>query len=280
MLLTVITRFVRNAAVATAATAVLGAGLPLLTAGDAWACGDAPTAPAPTTATPANTGNTASGFIAPVPTSVTAGGAAVEIGLEQVNLTGAPVDRLAPEFSLFASEPIPGTDKLVNLQPEDVTLDVMFHGHWKRLSLRHGCDPTLFADTSSIAEPVQDGRAHRYVFRLALSAKTPAQLKKVDVYGGSDGRSGVATLSLAVQHPKTSTATPSPTGPAPITATGTPTATPTATRTPTPAASAPATAELAETGPSTPAAFLLVSGAVALALGGAVLYGAARISRR
>ncbi|MEV6211776.1 LPXTG cell wall anchor domain-containing protein [Kitasatospora sp. NPDC051914] len=268
----VISRFVRNAAVTAAAALTIGVGLPVLSGGTAvWAaCGDGTAATAPQAVTLAP-----GAFLPPLPKSVTAGGAAVELGLLQANDTGKPHQALAPWFALFASEPLPGGRRLVNLQPEDVRVEVQFHGAWKRLPVRHSCDPTLVADTSSIAEPVPAGGTHRYRFRLTVLAKTPEQINKIDVSTGPR-----TAFRLAVKHPKPAaapttakptTAKPTPTKAAPVPAAATTALAATA--------AAPAT-ELAETGPSTPTAFLLASGAAALALGGGVLFAARKLSRR
>ncbi|GAA0661577.1 hypothetical protein GCM10010193_10910 [Kitasatospora atroaurantiaca] len=275
----VISRFVA----ASAAALTLTLGLPLLASSPAWACGeDSPTAVQE--APERHAKDPVEAFLPPVPKSVTAGGAPVEIGLEQVNFTGEPYRRLAPGFALFASEPsATESHRLVNLQPEDVTVEVMFHGEWKRLRMRHSCDPTIVADTSSVAEPVADGRAHRYMFRLSLSAKAPKELKKIDVFGGPDGHGRISGFALTIARPK-ATATPTPKAPT------TPAPSPTATTVPAVAVSAPAATpttagaepvtELASTGPSAPTGFLFGSAAALIAFGGGVLYAVRRIAKR
>ncbi|MEU2629200.1 LPXTG cell wall anchor domain-containing protein [Kitasatospora sp. NPDC007106] len=301
----VISRFVRNAAVTTAAAVAVGVGLPVLTGGTAaWACGDEPAPAATATATAPQVSHGGSSAFLPAPTGVTAGGAPVEIGMEQYNDTGAAIPALAPSFALFASEPVPGTNRLVNLQPENVKVEVKFHGQWKRLSLRHSCDPTLVANTASLAEPVAAGRAHRYTFRLTVLADVPAQIRTVDLFSGQGSNDHI---TLAVKHPAPTapaTTTPTRTKPAttapartaptraasattaaapvraalPAAATTAP-ATARATTVPTTAPAAPAT-ELAQTGPSSATAFLFASGGVLLVLGGGVLLSVKRLARR
>ncbi|MEV7180630.1 LPXTG cell wall anchor domain-containing protein [Kitasatospora sp. NPDC093679] len=291
----VISRFVRNAAVITAAAVAVGVGLPVLTGGTAaWACGDEP-APSATATAPQVSHGGSSAFL-PAPAGVTAGGAPVEIGMEQYNDTGAAIPALAPSFALFASEPVPGTDRLVNLQPENVKVEVKFHGRWKRLSLRHSCDPTLVANTASLAEPVAAGRAHRYTFRLTVLAGTPAQIRTLDLFSGQGSND---RITLAVKHPAPTTPTATPTRTKPATTAPAPTraasattaAAPVRAALPAAATTAPTTArattapaapatELAQTGPSSATAFLFASGGVLLALGGGVLLAVKRLARR
>ncbi|MEV8095584.1 LPXTG cell wall anchor domain-containing protein [Kitasatospora sp. NPDC085879] len=270
----VISRFVRNATVTTTAALAIGVALPVLTGGTAaWACGELPN-PQPAAAAPA-------AFVAPVPTSVTAGGAAAEFGLEQLNDTAKPYPDMVPRLSLFSAEIVPGSGKLVHVAPEDLTVEVMSHGHWKRLPLRHACDPGVLVDTSSLAETVPAGQAHRYMFRVSVSAKA-ADVTRIDIATAPGAQDRLATFRLAVKHPKPAPKpTPTTAKPTPTTAALVPTAaTPTATRTATPAApTAPAT-ELAQTGTSSATAFLFASGAAALALGGAVLLTVKRLARR
>ncbi|WP_354641532.1 hypothetical protein [Kitasatospora camelliae] len=288
----VISRFVRNSLATSAAALTLGIGLPLLAGTPAWACGaDSPAAAVQPAEHHAQ--DAVSSFIAPFPTSVTAGGAKVEVGVEQANFTGQPYQHLAPGFALFASEPS-STDpnRVVNLQPEHVTVEVLHQGTWKRLNLAPGCDPALSADTSPVAEPLADGRAHRYTFRIGLSAKAPKELKTIDVHTGGGVNGGVASFTLAIARPKAPTA-PSTAAPAPtVTATAAveaeSKAAPVSQAVLTGGTRAAATteaaeqspAQLAETGSVTPTRFLFVSGAFALLLGGGVLYGVRRIAKR
>jgi len=280
----VISRFVATSA----AALTLGIGLPLLASSPAWACGDE-NPPAVQEAPERHAKDPVAGFIPEVPTSVTAGGAPVEIGVEQANFTGEPYRRLAPVLALFASEPSSTqARRLVNLQPEDLEVEVMYHGRWKVLGLRHGCDPTLSAITGPVAEPLPNGRAHRYMFRLSLSAKAPKELKKIDVYTESNGQGHLSHFVLDIARPKatakptpTTSTTPAPTAtPAAVPAADTTTTAPAPTATASATAIAQPTAELASTGSSAPTGFLFGSAAALLALGGGVLYAVRRIAKR
>ncbi|GAA5005294.1 hypothetical protein [Kitasatospora paranensis] len=193
-----VSRSPRRVAATAAAALALGVGLPVLTTATPAlaACGDAPAPALPTEARHATDPDTE--FVAPVPTQVTAGGAAVEIAVEEGNLTGAPYQRLAPRFALFASAPAAQPGTLADLQPTDVGVEVMWHGQWQRLALHRSCDPVLVADTSSLAVPLADGHAQRYLFRLTLAATTPAELRTLDVYAGSTGSDRTVTADLAI----------------------------------------------------------------------------------
>jgi hypothetical protein len=261
----------RAAATATAALA-LGVGLPVLAAAPARAaCGDAPAPALPTEARHATDPDTE--FVAPVPTEITAGGAAVEIAVEEGNLTGAPYQRLAPRFALFASAPAAQPGTLANLQPTDVDVEVMWHGQWQRLALHQSCDPVLVADTSSLAVPLADGHAQRYLFRLTLSAATPAELRTLDVYAGSTGSDRTAVADLAVTRGTGAAAQPTT---AALAATGgsTPAAAPAAG----PAGGAPE-ASPAPPGRPAPVGPLLAASAALPLLGGAV-FAVRRLGRR
>ncbi|WP_405012358.1 hypothetical protein [Kitasatospora sp. NBC_01539] len=207
-----VSRPARRAAALAAAALTVGAVLPVLSAGTARAaCGDAPPAAASPAARHAT--DPVSGFVPPLPETVAPGGPAVEIALEQANFTGAPYERLAPQLALFASEPSAEPGRLVNLQPEDVAVEVMRQGAWQPLPVHPGCDPTLTVDTSSVAEPVPDGQAHRYLFRLALTASLPAELTRIDVLGGPGVEGGTASFTLAVERSAAAGAVPVGTAP-------------------------------------------------------------------
>ncbi|WP_407912753.1 hypothetical protein [Kitasatospora sp. NE20-6] len=194
-----VSRPARRAAVVAAAALTVGAVLPVLSAGTARAaCGDTP--PAAASPAPRHTTDPVAGFVPPLPETAAPGGPAVEIALEQANFTGAPYERLAPQLALFASESSAEPGRLVNLQPEDVTVEVMRQGAWQQLPVHQGCDPTLTVDTSSVAEPVPDGQAHRYLFRLALTASLPAELTRIDVLGGPGVAGGTASFTLTVER--------------------------------------------------------------------------------
>ncbi|GAA2150197.1 hypothetical protein GCM10009760_44390 [Kitasatospora kazusensis] len=275
----------------------LSAALPLLPGGAAaWACGDdAPTtvsaAPEPRHAT-----DPISAFLPPAATSVTAG-SRVEMGVEMVNTTGSAYQRIAPGFAVFGSADSGTPGRLVNLQPSDVNLDVMLGGSWHHLPLHHTCDPTLGADTSVLQAPLEDGHAHRYLFRLGLSATAPKQLKQIEVYSGfrdADRRPNMITLKInrpAAVPPRAPTTAPgaapttAPTTapastavPAAVLAAVSPAAPPAAAASGTPAPTAPAAGteaartELAHTGPSAPVGFLFGSAAACVAFGAGVLH--------
>ncbi|MFG2821885.1 hypothetical protein ACGFX4_20955 [Kitasatospora sp. NPDC048365] len=280
----VISRFVATSA----AALTLGVALPLLASTPAFACGDAPGASAPAQQPEHHAKDPVASFLPDFPTSITAGGAPVEIGVEQANFTGEPYQHLAPYLGLFASEPsatVP--NRLANLEPQHLKVEVMRGGAWQTLKLRVGCDPTISADTSSLAEPLADGRAHRFLFRVTLKASAPAELKQIQVSGGPDA---LTTIPVA-RMPKPTTAAPTTPAPKPTTAAPTtPAAVVPAADTTTPAASpttaAPSTSapaglqELASTGPSKATGFLFWSAGAMLVLGGAVLYGVKRIAKR
>ncbi|MFC9324069.1 hypothetical protein [Kitasatospora sp. NPDC057015] len=211
-------RLARQAAFAGAAL-VIGAGLPLTVGGaTAHACGDAPRSSTATAVAPTTTGDTAprgatvTGFIPVVPTAITAGGPKIEIGVEEANLSGAPMERVAPGFALYDEQAGGhGTGTLLHI--EELSVEVMFHGRWTPLELHYGCDPVISADTSALAEPLADGRAHRFLFRVGLSAQAPADRTRIQVYSGvaPDGRLNAITLTVAHPADRPATAEPSPT---------------------------------------------------------------------
>ncbi|MFD9130298.1 hypothetical protein [Kitasatospora sp. NPDC059571] len=273
-------RTVRRAAAASAATAalLLGVGLPVLsTAGPAWAaCGNDPGPALPSEPRHATDPDTA--FIEPVATRVAAGGEAVEIGVEEGNLTGAPYQQLAPRFALFASAPAGQPGALANLQPSDVAVEVMWQGQWQRLTLHQSCDPVLVADTSSLAVPLADGHAQRYLFRVSLSAGTPAELRTLDVYAGSTGSDRTAVADLAITRGAGAAVQPTAAALAATAATA-----PTAPA----AAAAPASVQAVGVPDASPAAAgenaplgPLLAAAAALPLLGGALFAVRRLTRR
>ncbi|GAA2263305.1 hypothetical protein GCM10010430_54750 [Kitasatospora cystarginea] len=134
-----------------------------------------------------------------VPTSLTAGGPPVELGVEMANFTGADYPRIAPSFALYnpssdSDYATPGT----NLRLQDLKVEVLKGGRWQVLPLHHSCDPTLVADTSALAGSLTDQHAHRYLFRLSLSADAPRQQREIQVFSGFglDGRSNSTVLEV------------------------------------------------------------------------------------
>lgn len=208
----------RKALAVGAATLLISGGAPLFAgASAAWACGDeegvrtdrvATTNSAATAArSPAAThhGEPVSAFIPVVPTAIAAGGAPVEIGVEMANFTGADYARIAPGFALY--NPHAGA----NLRIEDLKVEVVKGGQWRSLPLRHSCDPVLVADTSLLADPLTDQHAHRYLFRVSLSADAPGPQQEIQVFSGSgfDGKANTTTLKvLRTTRAGTSSAAP------------------------------------------------------------------------
>ncbi|MEV6211775.1 hypothetical protein [Kitasatospora sp. NPDC051914] len=261
---TPVSRSVRRATTTAATALLLGTALPVLSTGSpAWAaCGNDPGPALPSE--PRHAEDPVTAFIQPLPTEVAAGGEAVEIGVEEGNFTGGPYQRLTPRFAVLASAPAAQQGELANLQPADVSVEVMWQGQWQRLALHRSCDPVLVADTSSLAVPLEDGRAQRYLFRVSLSAATPPELSRLDVYAGSTGsdRTEAAELTVTRSGPAAGGAgtTAAAVAAAPAADVSTPAADPAA-------VSAPAGTGWAGT-------------AVLLALGGGILLTARRLRRR
>ncbi|MBB4945198.1 hypothetical protein F4556_000733 [Kitasatospora gansuensis] len=268
---------------------MLTAGLSVLPADSAWACGDETSAPPIADSLDARhaTDPTLT-FLAPLPTTITRGGPPVEIDIELYNGTGSAYRHFAPSFALFnryAGEFNPEA----NLRPEYLVVEVMDKGQWRNLTLARGCDPTVWANTAVVGAPFGDSLKRRMQFRVTLKADASKYLEQLQVFS-------VEKLHyLKVIHPDApvtstpgATASPSPspsTAPAALKQ-GTPTATPSPVATPTPAAvtvterPTAAVTELAETGSSTPNTFLLVSAAGFVAFGTIVLLAVRRSSRR
>ncbi|MEV4612370.1 hypothetical protein AB0K43_07170 [Kitasatospora sp. NPDC049258] len=290
----VISRIVRTSATAVAALTI-GVGLPLTVgANAAYACGDEPadaaSATAPQSPGPVS-GETVSGFIAPTPTAITAGGPKVEIGVEEANFSGAAIDRAAPSFALY-DEQAGGHGIGTMLTIDELSVEVMAKGRWTPLKLHTGCDPVIWSDTTALAEPLADGHAHRFLFRVGLSAGAPLDQTGIQIYSGRTAEGKLNRLDLDVKHPTPPAPKPTatPTTAAPTTPAQSPTAAPTkaapialtsgpSTPAGTPSAATSAT-ELAATGPSAPTGFLFASAAGCLAVGLGVLYLARRQAKR
>ncbi|ARF79496.1 hypothetical protein ACIG0C_01040 [Kitasatospora aureofaciens] len=277
-----------------AATAVLAGGVQVLAMSDtAWACGDArfgtspvfdPSVRKPTVPN--------SDFRDPLSNSLAADGSWTEFGVGMTNFTGADVAKAAPSFSLSGT----------SLRTRDVRVEVEQNGSWKPLELNAGCIG-IDADTDSLAQPLANGRAADFVFRVSLSPASPKDLSTLTLV--TDAVTDKATLeywgnrTVKVTHPRTAPTTgkptpaakPAPAKPAPAEQTAAkqaaekteqpsagspaPQATPSA-----PAATAPAgTAELAHTGSSGTDTFLATSAAALLALGAGVLLVVRRLRR-
>ncbi|MFJ9946417.1 hypothetical protein [Kitasatospora sp. NPDC091207] len=310
----VITTFAKNATstsgrrrlAVVAATVVLAGSVQLMTAEASWACGDgAPQQAAPqakpVTPAAAHQGALTAGFhMTPDHQSITAGGAKAEIGVGVTNFTGAPYENVAAGIVIFNEH---GATRL-----EDFTVEGATEHGWKKLPLRHSCDPGIVADASSLkVKQLNDGRAANFMFRVSVSAKAAADLKdftvfvggKADGYpaesGGHHSYTVVRTAAPAKPAAKpTATAKPSakPTAAAPAAAkpaSATPTAgaaparpvtapAPAAAPATTPATTAPAgTPELAQTGAGGRDGFLAVSSAAFVALGAGVLIAVRRL---
>ncbi|MEU6233277.1 hypothetical protein [Kitasatospora sp. NPDC047058] len=302
----------RRRLAAVAAGVVLAGGVQLLTTDTAWAaCGDGPktrttTEAKPVTPASAHKGELQAGFhMTPDGQTITAGGAKVEIGVGVTNFTGAPYENVSATIHLYNKK---GANRL-----EDFTVEEATPGGWKTLALHHGCDPTIFADTTGEKEKsLSDGRAAHFMFRVSVRTNASADLDDLEIYvgGKADGYPLVqgGTHTFKVVHPsapaKPATPKPAPSKPATAAkptdkpaATAKPSAKPgpaaepaadtTATTAPkstpttAPATTAPAgTPELAQTGSSERNTFLAASAAVFVALGAGVLIAVRRLRPR
>ncbi|KQV19567.1 MULTISPECIES: hypothetical protein [unclassified Kitasatospora] len=282
----VINRFAKIAPLA--AVVALTAGLTVLPASTAWACGDAPFSNSAQAPEPQRATTPALTFVNPRATTLTAGGPKVEFGVQIANHTGAPYKAISPGLSFWNPQSGAADNHLpnVNVRKQDFTVEVMKDGKWQPLKLRLGCDPTLSADTSLLDAPLADGQTKRYVFRIGLAATAPKEQQGIELHVSSQGDAPMITTNLKFNHPAaqptkpaTPKATPSTAAPAAPVTPVTPAAVPAAAKdvpatAPTPSVSptaAATTTELAETGSSTPNTFLLASAAAFVALGAGVL---------
>ncbi|MFD0274919.1 hypothetical protein ACFVHB_13605 [Kitasatospora sp. NPDC127111] len=276
-----------------AATAVLAGGIQFLTtdtasaadAGQAANPGSAPTASAAV-----HNGHVQAGLFMTKSLSITAGGPKVEIPIEVVNFTGAPYRNVT------AGVAFRNTVDTTNLEAGMLTVEVHTPQGWRKVSLGRSSDGFIGAETP-YGEPLQDGRATHFTFRVGLSATAPHSLTRIQVnISGSaeDNHGDYQENEMSVVHPaapakptpsKTAkpapakpSAKPSPAAePAADTTTAAPTA-PEATPTTAPATTAPAgTPELAHTGSSERNTFLAASSAAFLALGAGVLIAVRRL---
>ncbi|MFJ9522413.1 hypothetical protein ACIRPK_29685 [Kitasatospora sp. NPDC101801] len=278
------------------AVATLTAGLTVLPASTAWACGDEPApgaepVPAATDTWEKHATDPVATFVPGGPDKITVGGPKVEFSVELYNGTGEDYRRVAPGLGLWNPQSGDPSNHLpnVNLRPEDITVEVMVDGGWKNLTLQHSCDPALYTDIEVARGPLADGHAKRFLFRLGLKSSTPVEQTSLEIYSAFTLKPTSLTMVRPPATPKPTTpkatpATPKPTTPKATPASATPSApvaapaavpaaakdAPAATPTPAAVAAAPV-AELAETGSTTPNTFLLASAAAMVALGTGVL---------
>ncbi|WP_344447312.1 hypothetical protein, partial [Kitasatospora nipponensis] len=208
-----------------AAVAALTAGLTVIPASTAWACGDEP-APAELN----RFFDATNSLVAPVPTAITPGGPKVELGMQLVNSTGAPFKRIAPKLTFDSTYAEAGAA----LRIEDVTVELMRGGEWKPVKLRSSCDPLLWAETDALVnDALPEGGSQRYLFRVGLSAKVSEKQRSFTVGGGLDAKGHSVSTVLNVTRPTpapkpgTPKATPSAPAAVPGVAKDAPTATPT-----------------------------------------------------
>ncbi|WP_052708906.1 hypothetical protein [Streptomyces sp. NRRL S-495] len=232
---------VRRRVAAVAATVLLAGSVQLLTAESSWACGSsdgavaaAPKAAAKAAAPKTDTAKTDApkteaathngapeiGFHMTPSLAVTAGGPKVDIGVGIANFTGAPYRNVVPTLSLAAHMTGDGEGGVSYLDSKYLAVEYNANGTWQKLSLRRGCDPTLFA-TPAKGVPVADGRANHVTFRVSLAAGAPDGLDLIYVGLGAtaeDGsRSEWAQKGMTVKVPKATKPAPTttPAKPAP-----------------------------------------------------------------
>ncbi|MFD7412077.1 hypothetical protein ACFVZ3_22735 [Kitasatospora purpeofusca] len=171
---------VRRRVAAVAATVLLAGSVQLLTAESSWACGgpnqaDVPGATSASAQAAAHHGQITSAFVAPSGSTVTPGGK-VEVGTQVANFTGADFRTAVPGLSVGA--------KGARLRAEDVTVEALVGGVWKKLGTQNGCgadNEAVVVDSDPLAQPLKDGRAARTIFRISLSAKAPTALTELSL---------------------------------------------------------------------------------------------------
>ncbi|MEV0191665.1 hypothetical protein AB0I39_24410 [Kitasatospora purpeofusca] len=239
---------VRRRVAAVAATFLIAGSVQLLTAESSWACGQAddtvaaapkaaPKAAAPKADTAkadapkaeaTHTGAPGIGFFMTPSLAVTAGGPKVDVPVEIGNFTGAPYRNVVPTLSLATHRAGDGDGGASYVDSKYLAVEYNSDGTWKKLPLRRGCDPTLFA-TPAKGVPVADGRANHVTFRVSLAADAPADLDLVHVGLGATAEDGArsewAQKEMTVKVPKA--AGPAPTTPAKPAGTAKPAAGPT-----------------------------------------------------
>ncbi|MFD0274920.1 hypothetical protein ACFVHB_13610 [Kitasatospora sp. NPDC127111] len=293
-----------------AATAVLAGGIQFLTTDAAWAADAGQAAnpgSAPTASTAVHNGHVQAGLFMTKSLSITAGGPKVEIPVEVVNFTGAPYRHVT------AGVAFRDTVDMIGLDSTMMTVEALTPQGWRKVSLGHSSDGFLGGE-SPYGEPLQDGRAAHFTFRVGLSATAPHGLTRIQVnVSGSaeDNHGDYQENEMSVVHPaapaKPAPGKPTPSKTAKPAAGATQTqAQPVADRTPAPVAAAavpapaaaavvPAVAEpatpLADAGPTTGAPELARTGvdagwltaavgAVLLALGAGARFAARRLRPR
>ncbi|MDH6703621.1 LPXTG-motif cell wall-anchored protein [Kitasatospora sp. MAA19] len=188
----VITRFAKNdrafsgrRRIATlAAATVLAGGVQFLATDSAWACGGPDNAAVADQSGPAagdqgdvRTGISAGFHMTPPGQTITPGGPKLEIGDSVGNFTGATVQNASPLLAIY--NPRGG------LRPQDFVVEVSSDQGWKTVPLRHGCDPTLWADAPSAkADRLETGRVANFMYRVRLSAQAPKDLTELQVTVG------------------------------------------------------------------------------------------------
>ncbi|MFB6893239.1 hypothetical protein ACFCX4_28440 [Kitasatospora sp. NPDC056327] len=211
---------------AVAAAVVLAGSVQLLTAESSWACAgpyhEALGSSAPRT-TPAAThqGTVTSAFLSS-PATITPGGAKIEVGTQVANFTGGDFRYAYPALTLTA--------KGAPLRTEDVTVEALVNGAWRSLGADNGCGgEAVRVDTGPLGQPLENGRATRFVFRIGLSAKAPAPQSAISLTLSGISDDGVGTKSSRTvkvtrtgDKAATPTATPTPAKPAPTAKPATP----------------------------------------------------------
>ncbi|MDH6134556.1 hypothetical protein P3T37_003960 [Kitasatospora sp. MAA4] len=250
-------------ALATAAAALLiSAAVPLLPGGTAaaYACGDASASAAGGHVVSSGEG----GFIPVVPDSITAGGPAIEVGEEVGPVAGSAGGLIAPDLAFY--NPDGGQPGGAALRPADFTVQAMVAGQWKTLPVLPGCDPTIHADTSSVAQQVAAGHAMRVEFRIALSAAAPSSQTQILMFSSPDAYGRPMSHTLKVLRAASPSAKPA----------AAVAASPAAAQPTPPATAAP---RLATTASDSPAAPLFGAGGALVVLGaGAFVLGRRRRS--
>ncbi|WP_406091133.1 hypothetical protein [Kitasatospora purpeofusca] len=291
---------VRRRVAAVAATVLLAGSVQLLTAESSWACGSSdgavaaapkaaaktaapkagtpkagtPKADAPKTEAATHDGAPGIGFHMTPSLAVTAGGPKVDIGVGIGNFTGAPYRNVVPTLSLATHLAGDGEGGVSYVDSKYLAVEYNADGTWKKLPLRRGCDPTLFA-TPAKGVPVADGHANHVTFRVGLAADAPADLDLIYVGLGATAEDGsrsewaqkemtVTVPKAAKPAPTTTPAKPAPAKPAKTAETAKPAARPTTPAKPaakpapvsdnTPAATAKPAAPAAAPAPAAPSA--------------------------
>ncbi|AUG80183.1 hypothetical protein CFP65_5482 [Kitasatospora sp. MMS16-BH015] len=268
----------RRTFAALAAAVTIGAALPVLVgAAPAWACGEA-TDPVAGASAPAKApqqwhGDVQVSFRSGMPKQIPADGHPVQFTVELANHTGSAYDRTGPLLGF-------GEEQHSALRLQDLTLQAKTAEGWKTLALHHSCAGNVYADSDSLLQPLADGQTRQVTFRLALSAKAPADQRDISVYlNALNG--GFVRGDLRITRPATATiptatpthsATPTATPPTPTTPAVQPAADVSHAASPAPAAPAAAPQqELASTGGGNSTGLLVGAGGALVVLGAGAL---------